>query len=61
MAKENNEKKPEDKAELSLDELEDAAGGYILVRKGLSSPFNVIEDDTGRSRLNTHSNRTVTK
>lgn len=38
MANESNEKKAEGKVELSLDELEGAAGGYILYRPGGSAP-----------------------
>ena len=53
MANESNEKKAEGKVELSLDELEGAAGGYILYRPGGSAPYNVIDDETGDDRLNT--------
>ena len=54
MTKQNDEKKPEDSIELSIDDLEDAAGGYLLVRDGVSCPYAVIDDETGKIRWNTN-------
>ena len=50
-----DEKKPEDASvELSVDDLEEASDGYILVRDGVSCPYVVIDDETGQPRLNTN-------
>ena len=52
MSENNDEMKVEDTIELSLDDLEEASGGYILVREGVSRPYVVIDDETGLPRKN---------
>ena len=54
MANENGDKRIDEVAELSIDQLEDAAGGYIVVQQGVSCPYNVIDDKTGEGRRNTN-------
>ena len=50
MASEHDEKKPEDTIELSVDDLEEASGGYVLRQdKDYGSfPYVVIDDKTGK-------------
>ena len=53
MAGENGDKRIDESAELSIDQLENVNGGYIMVTDGISSPYNVI-DENGVSRMNTN-------
>lgn len=50
MATDNDDRKPEGSAELSLGELEGAAGGYVLRQEGDygSFPYATVDDKTGR-------------
>ena len=61
MANENDEKKPEGSVELPLDELEGAAGGYILNRGYYGSnghvPYIVVDDKTGKRLTDTYTQR----
>ena len=50
MASENEDKRLDEVAELSDDQLEEVAGGYIIRRPGLCCPYNVIDEETGKSR-----------
>ena len=58
MTADSNEKKTEDSIELSLDDLEGAAGGYV-VNQGRyysgDSQFVIVDDNTGDVRASTRS------
>ena len=53
MANEHDKKKPEDTVELSVDDLEEASGGYVVCSG--HSQFEVVDDNTGDVRASTRS------
>ena len=53
MANEHDKKKPENTVELSVDDLEEASGGYVVCCG--HSQFEVVDDNTGDVRASTRS------
>ena len=53
MSENNNKKKSEDSVELSVDELEEASGGYVLDTKARDGFRYVVVDDRMGKKITT--------